>query len=941
MTRYEKNNKVFVLGISLFICSFMCSVSYAKGYDIAIADSLYDIYFSSDSDSNDIDILVRLVVFMEQNNIKYYKNSTSEAYLQLANQKTKDSVEIDKLASLLNNSGVIFRNDGNYISALKLHNWAKEISNRISNNNLQSVIYNNIGVVYRRLDDYETALKNHIKALKLAEESDNLKSQAVAINSIGNIQMMIGNLDESLEYFKQSLILEQKQNSLLGMAINLNNIGSVYDQKHDYVKSLEYYFLSLDINKEINSKKGIAICYNDIGNIYELTDEFVKALSYYLDALEINLQLHDKYNLANSYIQIGELYNYFKQYDKALEYLLPGLKIAKEIGVKTFLMDAYRALYVNSRAKKEYEDAFDFLQLSNKYHDSILNINVRKDIARLQIRFESERKENQIALLEKGAEISEIDIARQKTLNWMILGAFIISLGFVVSLLFFLTSKNKTNKLLIERNKIIEKTKVELDSYSKQLLKAKHEAEQNSKAKGEFLANMSHEIRTPLNSIIGFAELLSKLTTDTQQINYLSIIKSSSRTLLTILNDILDLSKIEAGKFIIDYTNTNIEEIIDDVIQMFSYRAIEKNVKLVANISHDFYQTVYFSELRLRQILFNLIGNAINFTENGTVTIKAYTQHLANEGTLTLFISVTDTGVGIHNDELLSIFEPFNQSKTNKTNKGTGLGLAITKRLVTMMGGEISIQSIVGKGSTFSLEFTNLKKVKDIPEKSRVKASVRPSRFVRPLFFLKDNSLCEILNLDGIRASLENTTDNLKDAKNTIIDKNIVIICGLSLEETTNIFNVLRTSYTNGKVYFVVIADNKPPNLLDSNLIWVSSTISKRELTTTFNKIFNQIAFDESSSIYFSDLIFGRLNREAVEDITNIYNNYFELALKTKMLNNISAFINEFKKMAVKHNLTGIIDYCAELDNQMAHFEVANIDVLLNLFKTNYLLKDE
>ena len=248
------------------------------------------------------------------------------------------------------------------------------------------------------------------------------------------------------------------------------------------------------------------------------------------------------------------------------------------------------------------------------------------DIARLQIKFESERKENQIALLQQNAKISELEINRQRNINWLIFSAFIIALGFVISLLYYLNTKNKTNKLLLEKNRLIEKTKSDLDSYSKQLLLAKHEAENISKAKGEFLANMSHEIRTPLNSIIGFTELLSISENNPKQLNHINIIKSSSKSLLLIINDILDLSKLEAGKFRINYENTNIELIIDNVVQMFLHDASEKNIELIATIQNKFPHNILFNELRLRQILTKNDGKPISFSNKGSITIEAYSK---------------------------------------------------------------------------------------------------------------------------------------------------------------------------------------------------------------------------------------------------------------------------------------------------------------------------
>lgn len=932
--------RVFVAGIVSLMSCWPGLLLSANENSNATNDSLFNIYITSNNDSVQVAMLVQIAFNMEANSISNFKNKTVNDYLQLANLKSDDSIKTNNLVFQIDKIGVKFRNNGNYISALKFHNWARDIAGRINNKNQRSIISNNIGVVYRRLDDYQTALTNHLDALQLAEETHNTKSRAIAINSIGNIQMMIGNLDEALEYFKQSLIIEQKLSNLLGIAINLNNIGNVYFEKRDFAKALEYYFLSLDVNKEIDSKKGIAICYNDIGNVYEIENLSNEALKYYLDAFAINHELNNKHGLAYSYLQVGELYADLGQYGKALEHLLPGLGISIEIGAKAFIMDTYHALYLIKRAKKEYEEAFDYLQLSNQYHDSIININVRKEIARLEIQFESERKGNHIALLEQNAEIAGLDIKRQKFINLLTLSAFIIALGFVIFLSYYLFNKNKTNKLLLERNKIIEKTRKELDSYSKQLLKAKQEAERNSRTKGEFLANMSHEIRTPLNSVIGFAELLTKSVTDPQQLNHLQTIKSSGKALLTLINDILDLSKIEAGKFIIDYGNVNLEQVFEDTVQIFSHRSFEKNITLKTNIPDELPQTIFFSELRLRQILFNLVGNAIKFTNRGGITIDALSDYAGKGDKIDLLISITDTGIGIHENELPGIFDPFNQSEINKNNQGTGLGLTITKRLVEMMHGSIDVISQEGIGTKFSICFPDVKVV-DNPKVgiNSTTPSVNKNKFVNILFFTKKIAGCNMPDIEGLGNFEEDATTNLEEAKSTIKNKNLVIICGFSNERSINALNVLSRAETKHKVNFIVICENEPAGQESaSNATWLNSSITNKEFARVLNGVFDKIAFDEKSNFYFYDMVDKKADMEFSKGIDNIYDKYFKPALQTKMSGSMVAFLNSLEQFANKHNSYGLKSYCTELNDKITNFDIEGIDKLLGLFNTNYML---
>jgi PAS domain S-box-containing protein len=240
----------------------------------------------------------------------------------------------------------------------------------------------------------------------------------------------------------------------------------------------------------------------------------------------------------------------------------------------------------------------------------------------------------------------------------------------------------------------------------KALKQAKEAAEAANRAKSEFLANMSHEIRTPLNAIIGFSELLSSLITDKKHKSYLSSIQSAGKTLLTLINDILDLSKIEAGQLEIQSEPINPSLILTELEQIFAVKIAEKGLEFIVDIDKDLPPTLVLDQTRLRQVLFNLLGNAIKFTEQGYIKLSAHKRCQENDSRkIDLIIRVADTGIGIAQDQQENIFEAFQQQEGQSTRKygGTGLGLAITKRLVSLMNGQISVRSQEGQGSEFEI----------------------------------------------------------------------------------------------------------------------------------------------------------------------------------------------------------------------------------------------
>ena len=251
-----------------------------------------------------------------------------------------------------------------------------------------------------------------------------------------------------------------------------------------------------------------------------------------------------------------------------------------------------------------------------------------------------------------------------------------------------LLDKNEAFRALLESQKALEI--------------AKEQAVAATRAKSEFLACMSHDIRTPMNAIIGMADVLSESELTAEQSQYLRIVRSAGETLLNLINDILDFSKIEAGQLNLEKIDYGLRELIEDTVKIMSVRAKEKGLTQTITIGSEIPDAVVGDPTRMRQILINLMGNAIKFTEHGEIGIKVTREKSEAEG-ISLLFSVSDTGIGIPADKQANLFQKFMQVDSSTTRKygGTGLGLAICRQLVEMMGGRIWIESQPGKGSTF------------------------------------------------------------------------------------------------------------------------------------------------------------------------------------------------------------------------------------------------
>ncbi|MBO5278191.1 MAG: PocR ligand-binding domain-containing protein [Lachnospiraceae bacterium] len=257
----------------------------------------------------------------------------------------------------------------------------------------------------------------------------------------------------------------------------------------------------------------------------------------------------------------------------------------------------------------------------------------------------------------------------------------------------------RATKFLYQMSTII--SEMAYDKYA--LIQAKEEVERAAQMKSDFLANMSHEIRTPMNAVIGMAELASREDLPEAAEGYISQIISSGKTLLTIINDILDFSKVESGNMAIENEEYEPMSLINDVANIINTRIGEKDLELILDISPDLPRRIIGDSNRLKQVIINIANNAVKFTQKGQVVLKVNWKKLSADD-MQLMVSVVDTGIGIKKEDLPKLFQAFQQldSKRNRNIEGTGLGLSISHRIVTLMGGDISVESEYGKGSKFS-----------------------------------------------------------------------------------------------------------------------------------------------------------------------------------------------------------------------------------------------
>lgn len=579
-------------------------------------------------------------------------------------------------------------------------------------------------------------------------------------------------LKKSLEYSTKSLKINKELGDDLRIGIDLENIGEVYSEREQFKEALDYYFESNEyLIKSGNIDYTLENIYS-IAHIFKKKGDINKAIEYALKHEKLAKEVSYASSLRDSYQLLSELYALKKDHEKAYETRLlfenykdstlnedKELKLLKlQVEYETDQKDK-EIILLNK--EKDLKEAKITQQQTSRNFFVATTILVVVLLFGLFNRFRFKQKQNEI-INEKNKELEKLSIVASEIAN----GVFITNAagdfewfneGF--SKLFgwssleeykakrgsniFEVSGNKEIKLLIEKainakisvtyendtpdkdgNYLWIKTTLSpvfdkegvlqklvfVETDVTELKKAKETAIQSLQIQEQFLANTSHEIRTPMNGVLGLIRQLQETPLNHEQAEFIQAIKESSNNLLHVVNDILDISKIRAGKISFEKIDFRLSDLFKSLLFMLQYKAEEKGIYLESNIDSNIPNVLKGDPTRLNQVLLNLSSNALKFTEKGGIKITC--KLVKNENSInTVLFSVTDTGIGIPHEKLDYIFETFAQAETHTTRNygGTGLGLSISKFLVEQQGGTIEVKSEEGKGSTFSftLDFEN------------------------------------------------------------------------------------------------------------------------------------------------------------------------------------------------------------------------------------------
>ena len=458
-----------------------------------------------------------------------------------------------------------------------------------------------------------------------------------------------------------------------------------------------------------------------------------------------------------------------------------------------------------------------------------------------------------------------------------------------------------------------------VEQQNKQLIVARQQALLASKVKSEFLANMSHEIRTPMNGILGFVKLLKKSNLSVEQLDHILTIEKSANNLLHIINDILDISKIEAGKISLQNEDYNLRQCIEDVVSILAPSAYEKNLNLVSMIYSDVPLSLHGDLSKIRQILINLIGNAVKFTEHGDIVVRTMLEDVYGDQ-VNIRINVSDTGIGISEKDQHRLFSTFEQADNSSTRKygGTGLGLAISKTMVKLMQGNIGVESKLNEGSTFWFSFVHNQAPAFI-EDSIAELNENSAISGYKVVFFDENtasqlSIKHLLESWGLVVQLSESYDGLCESIKNVEDTAPfdLVLLGLSHMESIdpNIKLRLQTIKTLTQSHIITLVNSVEPKVLENlTTIGANTSISKPlKYSETFNTLFSILA-PNKSIMKFKNLQYANKELSLNELITPVKENKSD---SNMLLSGIKVLITEDNEINAKLVNTVLIDEGAQ-----------------------------
>jgi signal transduction histidine kinase/DNA-binding response OmpR family regulator len=628
-------------------------------------------------------------------------------------QFTKQAAELSKTidfpkgeSDAYNTLGYMHRIRSQNDSALYYFQKGADIGEEINYTTGIADGHTGLGNTYNQMGEWQKAIPHFQQVIATAEAAHNEVLIASANNNIGNIYLSKGAYTKALEHYQKSVDLgnpDIKQTALI-------NIGLVHNQLEDFTKARQYLEQSIPFCEKTGNKYALAFVYQHLGSIEQQSGHYPLAIEYFGKATETFEAINERYNVSDIQTNTGDVYFDMGAYDKAMAQYQKSMILQKEIGHYVGFCNNLLGIGKVLLARKQYQAAEDTLLHANlmadtlellpakdnlaltlsklyketgdyakaleyheaykKWSDSLTNLEKSELIAEMEAKYEISQKEQEIELLSAENQVANLQLQKQQNLrNYLMIIAIALILLVAVGFSRY-QIKVKANQKLRELDHI----------------------------KTNFFTNISHEFRTPLTLILNPVRKLRKSQESTAITHDLQLIQRNAERLLDLTNQLLDLSKLEAGKLQLSVSQHNLHDFLHTCLASFESLAKSKKITFMIDIKEEV-SSGWFDQDNVQKILNNLLSNAFKFTpEKGLIAFIAYYENDF------VVMQVKDTGPGISSEQQEQIFERFHQNRDTEQNGGSGIGLTLTKELVLLHRGIIAVESTPGMGSTFTVK---------------------------------------------------------------------------------------------------------------------------------------------------------------------------------------------------------------------------------------------
>jgi signal transduction histidine kinase len=612
----------------------------------------------------------------------YYDRSSLQLMREIGNKKGESHA--------LGNIGLTFSQKGEYKQALEYMKSALEIKKAIGDKRGIAITNNNMANIFQTQGNYTEAMAAHLTSLKIREELGDKNGIAASYNNIGTLLYSQEKFDESLKYYLKAVKIWEEYHDLTGLSQSFGNIGNIYRRKKQYKEAVTYMLKESMMSEQLGNKHGLAVSYNNIASVYLDQNKPNIALKYDLKAYELSKQIEDKRTLTQVCGSIAETYEAKKDFTNAIRYNLETLELGKETGSRESNARAYSSLASIYKKLGQYDIALKYNELYGSVKDSLLNKENFRQVAELNTRYETEKKEKEILLLTKDRELNAKIIHQQQAERW----ALIIGIALLGVTILGVYRRYRFKQ---KANVILEQQKQEIELTVMKLTQAKDELHKAVEQKEKLTSILAHDLRTPLRFISTVSGYLHRnaSTIGLKELEELSgELSTSSKGTFALADELLTWLSIQGHNLKVTVIKVDIKKVLDELTAFFSDIAKMKNVQLSISFQQPFF--VDTDEKLVKIILRNVLDNAIKNTVNGAIELSVSAQET---GFVTL--QIHDTGKGMTMEQL----EKLNRENALGFPFGISdkLGFQIVKDLTLLLKGKILVKSELGKGTTVIL----------------------------------------------------------------------------------------------------------------------------------------------------------------------------------------------------------------------------------------------